>query len=208
VKYKNIVLTVMLCFLIFTSANAQEENKEAVIKESKQSDIFLNLSTKGFGGGYKRHYQYRNEDTKISFGILIAKMHEEEEYAYYDYYYGYIKKRPDFFLLSVPIIVGVKKRLWREKIDDSLRPFLIGEIGPVLGLQFPRGGGFTENLTKMQIRPTVRAFLGMGLEFGDVKERSFGISFGAHVMEFFQKFGETKSYSGIDFRFNFIKNLF
>ncbi len=207
-KYKNIILTVLLCLLFFTSANAQEENNEQIVKGSKQSDIFLNLSTRGFGGGYKRHFQYRNEDTKLSFGIQVAKMHEDEQYSYYDPYWGYIRQRPDYFLLSVPIIAGIKMRLWREQIDESLRPFIIAEVGPVLGLEFPRGGGFTENLTKMTIRPTVRGFFGIGLEFGDTKDRSFGITFGGHVMEFFENFGPRKSYSGIDFRFNFIKNIF
>ncbi|MCP4725252.1 MAG: hypothetical protein GY863_09460 [bacterium] len=207
-NYKNLVLTVLLCFLVITSANAQEEDREQSIKGSKQSDIFLNLSTKGFGGGYKRHFEFRNQDTKLSFGVQVAKMHEPEAYAYYDPYFGYIRQNPEFFLLSVPIIVGVKKRLWRDKIEDSLRPFIIGEVGPVFGLEFPRGGGFTENLTKLQVLPTVRAFLGIGLEFGDTDERSFGVTFGVHVMEFFDKFGPTKSYSGIDFRFNFIKNIY
>ncbi len=204
-----LTLTAILLLLSFSSVDAQQNNRRSdSIYDIKQSDYFINLSTNGFGAGYKRHLPYKNEDTKLSFGIMIASMSSDKQAQVWIPNYGYAVSGRQFYTFTVPMIVGIKKRLFREVIEDSFRTFLVAEAGPVYGVAFPTKDPFSENIKNGNHAFSFRAFAGLAVEFGKMDDRAFGITLGTHYLEFPENLGEKKDYNGIDIRINFITYIY
>lgn len=206
VKHQRLIVVLVAALAMSVPAFAQEDQKTVAM--FKQSDIFINLSSTGTGAGFKIHFPTNNQDVRYSLGLQISGVRGENEYTYYDPYSYYPRKGgSNYFTLIVPMTVGVKKRLWREKIDPSIRPFVALDAGPVYGVAFPRLHGIGRSVNKGQGQITGGAYLGIGVEFGNEDERTYGVTIGVHVFGFPETLGEKANYNGFDLRLNFL-NLF
>lgn len=205
--------TILALVLIFSINNSFSQSRvrpeDGRKTQGRQSDIFVNVSTNGLGLGYKKHYPFRNQDTKFNLGIELSGLRSTDSVPFYDYNTGrYVQEQADWFIFAIPITAGFKRRLWREQIEDSMRPFITFEAGPVLGVAFPTIDSFKENISNPITQITIRGFFGIGVEFGESERgRAYGITFGGHYMEFLDELGAKRAYSGIDIRINFINNF-
>ena len=207
-----IIYTSLVLMMAINSVFGQDKPVSSVEKKqrNRQWDLFLNFSDRGTGAGLKLFYDLENKDSKLGFGFMITGVRGKGEYIYYDPYYNpfypYRKVTSKFFTVIIPFTVSLKKPVLREEISSDFRPFIIGEIGPVYGIAFPRGGGFSKSLSRGKGQLTLGVFTGFGIEFGNEQDRVYGITLGFHYMWFPDMLGERQDYPGFDIRFNFINN--
>ena len=90
-------------------------------------------------------------------------------------------------MVLIPMFFGFQKRIFRESIEENFRPFLDFEFGPVLGLRFPVGHGFTGNIRRGRTALTLGGFIGAGVEAGDRTKNVFSFTLGYRVAHFFKK---------------------
>ncbi|MFC1477525.1 hypothetical protein ACFL6L_03555 [candidate division KSB1 bacterium] len=205
-KIKIFVMILTACFLFSAVAAGQGIRPGEVekVKAPRMADFFVNLSSTGTGIGLKVHYQTADRDTRISLGVQLSGIRGEDDYTYFDYYTYTYRKKSSFFTLVMPVTAAVKRRIWRESIEDNFRPFLIAEAGPAYGISFPTRYKFSKNFNKGKGQVTLGAFLGFGVDFGSQAERTYGVTLGYSIMPFAEKLGEKKKYKGFVIRFNFL----
>lgn len=185
-------------------------------KRAKQADFFFNVSDTGIGAGLKILYAALNIDTKIGYGFMISGIRGSEEALVVDPFDPFQFPRKvgnNFFTLVVPINFTIKRRIFRDAIDSNMRPFIMGEAGPIYGISFPNRDengsdySFGRKLGKGKGQLSGNVFAGFGVEVGSSDTREFGITLGFHYMRFPSALGERKDYAGVDLRFSFLSNF-
>ncbi|MFC1555112.1 hypothetical protein ACFL7D_10785, partial [candidate division KSB1 bacterium] len=162
------------------------------------------------GGGLKFLRKLNDSDNSFGYGFIIGNIRGSKEAVvydpyYYDPYFPYKKVGNEYFTLVVPISVSLKKRLFKNAIESDMRPYIVGEAGPVYGIAFPNTGKFTRSFSKGKGQVTLGAFVGFGVDFGEEAGRTYGITIGFHYMRFLEPLGERRDYPGFDIRLSFIR---
>ena len=170
----------------------------------RQTDFFINVAETGIGAGLKFYYDAFNQDTKLGFGLLVSGVRGKDEFVYIDIYGFPQRSGTEFFTMIVPMNVTLKRRLFRESIESNMRPFIVGEAGPVWGIAFPRNFGFRESISKGKGQISVGGFVGFGIEFGEEEAHEYGFTLGFHYIKFPDALGERAEYAGVDFRISFL----
>ena len=204
------IFVVLLSFAASIPAVGQEKSTLGVEKfrDKRMLDFFLNLSSVGTGVGAKMHFTTDNPDLRYSFGFQIGGVRGENEYSYIDpYTYNYYRGNRQFFTMMVPFTFGFKRRVWRDDIESDFRPFFLAEAGPVFGISFPTGDGFSHGLKSGRGQITGGGFIGFGIDFGKETERTFGVTLGIHFINFPETLGEKKGYNGFFLRLNYLNFL-
>ncbi len=152
--------------------------------------FFVGVSDFGLGVGA----QYRKVFSKYTEGLInfkISGIKDPREQTYIDYFFG-TKTIPDKYrkVVSFPLTVGLKKRLFAETISDNFRVFASAAGGPVLAYTFPyfqdiNGNGFRENNVFIYNlnEPTYDIFTGWKdgeSHFGWTGEIQMGIDFNSN----------------------------
>ena len=155
--------------------------------------LALTLTNDGFGlGAFARGPLTR--DLAWTLGVSGRPGKDEREQQFFVGLFGdtVIPFKRSYFLM-VPVEAGVERRLFRDRIKPTFRPFVHAAGGPVLGYQWPyfddrNGNGLNDS------EPTPGTF---GLL--DEGELRFGVggsvSFGAYV--------DTSVRSALGFRFGY-----
>ena len=148
------------------------------------------ISNDGFGLGlfYRREF---NPDLYgfVSFSVAGAK--EEREVELVDFFGNtFVPGKLNRFLV-VPLTFGVQRRLFREEIMDTFRPYVNAGTGPTLIyaspytdiVELPSGGllfkqvEFFESLGRGRAYYTVGGYVGFGANFGSDQTSLFGVNF-------------------------------
>lgn len=219
-KIRVIFVTLLAALLIPLSgiSYSQDNSPDNIKKEKrpKQSDFFFNISDSGMGAGIKILYSALNPDTKIGYGFMIAGIRGQSEAVVVNLYdpYGYPQKvGNNFFTLVIPVNFTIKKRLFRDAIDSNMRPFIMGEAGPVWGVAFPNrdangiNNSFGKKMGKGKGQLSGNLFAGFGVEIGSTETREIGLMVGFHYMKFANPLGERREYAGVDLRFSFLSSF-
>lgn len=159
---KNIYSTLLLFILLSLSARVEAQFGEPELKSKAESRNLYNEGYKsGFGFlftindfGFGAGGQFRktiNTNTEGLLTLRITGIKDPKEQTYIDYYFGF-KTTPNKYkrIISFPLNIGVKRRLFAEQISDNFRVFTSVSAGPVLAYSFPyfndsNNNGFQEN---------------------------------------------------------------
>ncbi len=188
---KIFVITLVILFSGYFESLCQIEKFEEFNPKNKDWELYVTFSTTGGGAGTKVKWGNR-ESIQNFFSFEISGVRGEDEYTTYVYdpYYGGLrpyKVNQRRYMMLVPMMFGMQKRLLKESIEDNFRPFLLFEAGPTMGIKFPVGHGFSNNLKKGKIGLTVGGFLGLGIEMGEVKNNAYIFSMGYRFAHFFNE---------------------
>ncbi len=159
----NKILLISLFFVsLCLSGNVFAQFGEPPVQKKVESRNLFNEGYKsGFGFlftindfGFGVGGQYRKALGLYTEGLLslrITGIKDPKEQTYIDYYFGF-KTTPDKYkrVISFPLNVGVKRRLFAEQISDNFRVYTSISGGPVLAYTFDyfddfNGNGFQEN---------------------------------------------------------------
>lgn len=156
-------------------------------------DILISNDGFGLGGLYRRSF---TEDLSGFVSFTVSESKDEREFEYIDPYYGisYTPGKLNRFL-TMPLMLGIQYRLFREDIVDTFRPYVNAGAGPTLVYQMPyveivdHGDGlpvpeqveFFKSLGKGQPHYTVGGFVGFGANFGTERSNIFGVNFRYYI---------------------------
>ncbi len=173
--------------------------------------IYLTISTSGGGAGMKLRWDTQSKWRK-SISLEFGGVRSENEFTMMDYYSGYpYKINQQRYIILTPVYFGLQRIVFDDVIENNVKPFVIGEVGPVLGAWFPVGHGLGGNIKRGTTGLTVGGFLGAGLEFGSGKPTKYSFSLGYRFVHFFETLGDQqtgeKRFDAFLLRFGIITNF-
>jgi hypothetical protein len=152
-------------------------------------DIIISNDGFGLGGFFRKEF---SEDWSGFVSFSVSESKDDREVERIDPYYGvsYTPGKLSRFLV-MPVLVGVQRRLFREDITDTFRPYLNAGVGPALVFAAPYvewvndGTGYSQlqdveffkSLGRGRAHYTVSSFVGVGANFGSDRSSVFGLNF-------------------------------
>lgn len=138
----------------------------------------------------------------FGFGLDAYFLRDSKQFDYIDYY-GYpisYNKQNNVYLFDA--MINLKKRLFAEDLDESLRPFISAGAGPVYGINYPEYSVTEEGLpTQFEKQLTVGGYLGAGVSI-HVNEKVFmNIQGQYRIIPFKDVVGERANHSMFELRF-------
>jgi hypothetical protein len=152
-------------------------------------DLLISNDGFGLGGFYRREF---SDDFSGFITLSVSGAKDEREIERFDPYtqQSFTPGKLNRFL-TVPLTFGAQRRLFREDIVDTFRPYINAGVGPTLIYaspfvtitQNPEGPPtieeveFFNSLSRGKAYWTVGGFIGAGAFFGSDKSNVFGVNF-------------------------------
>ena len=191
-----VLLVPVLCFGQFEE---YIEKDPEPLSMTHRGGVFSIMETgSGLGGFYEIPIQNFMHITYTLNAIMIRDKNQIDSYDPITGNPRTYNKKNSVFLFD--LMISLKKRLFPRSFDDSFRPYIIGAVGPVYGVNFQVNDFNNEEL------PTIDGWviswsLGLGIDV-DLNEGIYGgLRTQYRFMPFDKKIGETKDHSMIDIRF-------
>jgi hypothetical protein len=178
--------------LVFASPDSAGETREEEPDQSHLNAWGLDvlISNDGFGLGtfYTRVF---TQDLYGFITLSISEAKDDREVEFTDFYgNSFVPGKLNRFLV-VPLTFGVQRRLFREEIVETFRPYVNAGAGPALIYsapfteitELPSGGltfkqvEFFESLGKGSANYTLSGYIGVGANFGADRSNLFGVNF-------------------------------
>lgn len=198
----NIKILYMSIFLILitTGLHAQLEDNENEYDKRNVGFAFSMAETGTGLGAYIAWPIFHNTHLGMSLGAYFIR--DAGEYPYYDYYYGrYITVGKENNVYLFDFMVTMKRRFFESDLDPSLRPFLVGGVGPYYGMNFPEFDLDPQgNKNYDQYSWALGGFFGMGVDIDASDNYFVSIRFQYRVIPFVEKIGERKNHSMFEIR--------
>jgi hypothetical protein len=169
-------------------AHAQDDNSRYDEPSEAHSGLGgqILLTNSGFGlGGYFTRLIAR--DLTFIAEISLGNTKDEREVAFFDRFGRKDLPNKANYLLSMPVQVGIEKRLFRTVIEDNFRPFVHLSAGPTVGWKYPYYRDSNGNGTLDEGEKTYDVI-------GSLPRGSFAMGFGGSVAVG-AYFGETRGMS-------------
>jgi hypothetical protein len=148
------------------------------------------ISNDGFGLGlfYRREF---NPDLSGFATLSVSEAKDDREVEFVDFFGNtFVPGKLNRFLV-VPLTFGIQRRLFREDIVDTFRPYVNAGAGPALiysapftritetssGDLFFEPVEFFESIGSGSPHYTVSAYVGAGADFGSDRTNLFGVNF-------------------------------
>ena len=203
-KIRTTLILILFIFLFVDSdIFCQVESYKGFDPKKKDWELYVTFSTSGGGLGGKVKWGDR-ENVQRLFSFEVGGVRGEDEYTvmYYDPIYGWYPRKinQERYMVLVPLLFGIQKRMLKDKIEDNFRPFLDFEFGPVIGVRFPVGHGFFGNIRRGKTGVTLGGFLGAGVEVGDIRKNAYIFSFGYRISYFFKELVDEQNFNAFVIR--------
>lgn len=150
-------------------------------------DVLISNDGFGLGSFYRREF---NQDMYGFVTLSISEAKDDREVELTDFFgNSFVPGKLNRFLV-VPLTFGIQRRLFREDIVDTFRPYVNAGVGPALVYSSPfteitevssgflfKQVEFFESLGKGKAHYTVSGYIGMGANFGSDRSNLFGVNF-------------------------------
>ncbi len=150
------------------------------------------LTNAGFGlGGYVR--KLLRDDQTATLEISLSAAEDEREVSFFDRFGDRDVPNKRTYLVEVPILIGLERRLFRPFIEDNFRPYFHIAGGPVLGWNYPyfrdqngndtfdegeRTFGVLSGMFKGHLVPGLGLSVSIGANFGELEGLTQGVRLG------------------------------
>jgi hypothetical protein len=151
-------------------------------------DILLSNDGLGLGTFYRRQF---SDDLYGFVALSISEAKDTREVERFDPFTGlsFTPGKLSRFMV-IPLMVGVQRRLFREDIIDTFRPYVNAGVGPAMiyampfaevvdlggGLQGTREVEFFKSIGRGHPYYTLSSFVGFGAHFGSERSSVFGVN--------------------------------
>jgi hypothetical protein len=178
--------------LVFASPDSAVSEEDTPSGQSFRNAWGLDvlISNDGFGLGtfYTREF---TEDLYGFVTLSISEAKDDREVEFTDFFgNSFVPGKLNRFLV-IPLTFGIQRRLFREDIVDTFRPYVNAGIGPAMIYsapfteitELPSGGltfkqiEFFESLGQGQAHYTFGGYIGVGANFGSDRSNLFGVNF-------------------------------
>ena len=179
--------------LVFARPDSSDSSSDANTTDQSHLNAWgldVLISNDGFGLGtfYTRQF---TEDLYGFVTLSISEAKDDREVEFTDFYgNSFVPGKLNRFMV-VPLTFGIQRRLFREEIVETFRPYVNIGAGPALIYSAPfteitvlPSGGLTfkqveffESLGQGKAHYTVGGYIGVGANFGADRSNLFGVNF-------------------------------
>lgn len=125
------------------------------------------------GGGVGGFYEYAlNSANHLIANLNLIIVRGDNDYPMYDYYSSYYYGTPYYYerydktrLNFLSLQLGYKRLLFTDKLANNFRPFLFINAGPVLAIDPPNIGDWSERMKNIEYHWNGAAHFGAGVDF-------------------------------------------
>ncbi len=155
---------------------------------SKASGFSLMFSDNGFGFG---GFFSKKFDLKLHgfMNLTFSELKSEREIERYDYWGRPIVVGKVHRVFSVPLLLGLRRRLFVDELADNLRPYISLAVGPGLIIATDYNPDLFNSFHNPQSYPSVVASVGFGGNFGLSKTNLIGLTFRYQYIHLFDARG-------------------
>ncbi len=180
-----IVITLLACS---PALGQQPDSSRSAI--GRGGEVVLTNSGFGLGGFLTGSL---NHQWGIRLEASIGAVKDEREVAFFDRFGRRDVPNKANYLVEIPVVVGVERRLFASRIEANFRPFLSVSAGPALGWVYPYFDDENENdrfdegevtydvlsgLRHGSLKTGVTASVSFGARFGAMNAPGYGVRFG------------------------------
>ena len=156
------------------------------------------MTNSGFGlGGFLTRAV--DSDWLLRLEASIGAVKDEREVAFFDRFGRRDVPNKANYLVELPLVVGVERRLFASRIEANFRPFLAVSGGPTIGWLYPYfedrndNGRLDDNepthdvlsgLPGGSIRTAITFSLSFGARFGSLNNPGYGVRFGYRFTQY------------------------
>jgi len=197
--------SIALILIIFTGLSiAQPENdRDSInyIEHKRQAGIVLTMAETGSGiGGFMVWPIFDNFHIGPTTNFYFLR--DSRQLDLYDYYYQVpysINKENNVYLLD--LLMTIKRRFFKDDLDDSFRPFLTGAVGVIYGMNFPEYSSIRGVTKRDEFSWTLGGYIGAGTDICIGPSNLISIRAQYRIMPFPKIIGETSDHSMFEIRF-------
>ncbi len=179
---KKLSILALLLSLCFTSANASDSLKTTTApKKIKVKDspnpwgISFAYSENGFGPSVNYHKKL-NSTTQLITGLAIMSVSDSREFEQYDVFGNKMTANKENRIFLMPLNIGIRKEIFGNDIEGSIRPVVNFGISPSLVLTNPYSREYFNALGYMQPAFAMGGYAGAGLEFAETQSVAFSFN--------------------------------
>ena len=190
-------LFLLISFTINVSAQSLDYENEY---DMQYAGFSFTMAETGSGlGGLMAWPIFKDTHLGISLGAYFLRDKNEFTYSYYNYPIT-VNKENNVYLFD--FMVSVKKRFFSSDLDETLRPFLTGAVGPYYGMNYPEySEDIQGNKTFDQFAWTLGGFIGAGIDVDASANYFISIRAQYRLIPFQELIGERKNHSMFELRF-------
>jgi len=150
----------------------------------------------GVGGEYRK---ITNRFTELVLSAEIGSVRDSREQLFNSYYFGQIAPNKYKRVMSVPIMIGWRQRMFADTFDDNFRLNIVGMAGSSFAMIYPYFDDINENgihdqneiyydifrgLDQMETKLGTSGKIAVGIDFGEKFKRISTFEFGYHFQYF------------------------
>lgn len=176
------ILALVLLSLCFTSVQASDTlktkpvKKPKIVKETPSPwGISFAYSENGFGPSLN-YYKSLNDNTQLITGIALMSVSDSREFEQYDYFGNKITQNKENRIFLIPLNIGIKKGIFSDDIEGSIKPVINFGISPSLVLTNPYSREYFNAFGYMQAAFAMGGYAGAGLEFKETQSVAFSFN--------------------------------
>jgi hypothetical protein len=195
-----IIFIVLIGLLSICSAQPELVTEETLkLKHKRQAGVVLAMAETGSGiGGFMVWPVFGNFHIGPTIDFFFLR--DSRQIDYYDPYYNIpvsYGKENNAYLLD--LLITVKRRFFRDSLDDSFRPFITGAAGFIYGMNFPED--IPDFPRRDEFSLTFGGFFGAGVDICVGARNLVSVRAQYRVMPFTTRIGETSNHSMFELRF-------
>lgn len=137
---------------------------------------------------------------RLHYGLTVGIIPMYRNNVSSDYYL----RENDNKLLLVPFLLSMKIYL-RTDYDDRLIPYIIGGLGPILGLDFGPYNRFFDSMTHLNGALGGGGYVGLGFDYLWAEDWAFSMDVRYNLYVFDQPVGDDRKFSGFSFFLGFAR---
>lgn len=178
-KKLRVLLTLIVISLYVTSANASDslrtttKVKKITVKETPSPwGISFTYSENGFGPSLN-YVKSLNSSTQLITGLAIMSVSDSREFEQYDVLGNKMTNNKENRIFLFPLNIGIKKGIFGDDIEGSIKPVINFGISPSLVLTNPYSREYFNALGYIQPAFAMGGYAGAGLEFSETQSVAF-----------------------------------
>jgi hypothetical protein len=182
-KKLSVFLALVLIPLCFTSANASDSLKTTTKVTPKKIEketpspwgISFAYSENGFGPSVN-YVKTINSNTQLITGLALMSVSDSREFEQYDVFGNKLTQNKENRIMLIPLNISIKKGIFSDDIEGSIKPIINFGISPSLVLTNPYSREYFNALGYMQATFAMGGFAGAGLEFKETQSVAFSFN--------------------------------
>jgi hypothetical protein len=174
-----VLLTLIVISLCATSSFASDSLRAQTKIKAKDTfnpwGISFTYSENGFGPSLN-YVKNLNSNTQLITGLSLMSVSDSREFEQYDVLGNKMTNNKENRIFLFPLNIGIKKGIFGDDIEGSIKPVINFGVSPSLVLTNPYAREYFNALGYTQAAFAMGGYAGAGLEFSETQSVAFSFN--------------------------------